>query len=375
MYRDAHPDDLASIGDAAYRFATEGGVYDVVYRSKRDGEYRIIHAYGKHVYKEDGTRLAFVWYTDQGAFVADGKNEKDGILNVLKNQLAERSISIKTGHDYLTGLPSMTYFFELADAGCSKIRNSGRLPVILFTDFDGMKVYNQRYGLEEGDRVLKAFSEEIVDLFSHENCSRFSADHFCIYTDEEKAHEAVKKLIENNSRFDSEKNMPLRIGMYLYEDPSISISGACDRAIDESRIKVFYQAVVRTANGKVCHEFVIVVLDVNDLKKINDTEGHEAGDKCICDACEIICRTFKRSPVYRVGGDEFVVISQDEDYAHSEELVKMIAQHNEEALINGEIIIACGMAKYDKETCVAEVFEAADKRMYENKKYLKTRKG
>jgi diguanylate cyclase (GGDEF)-like protein len=121
-------------------------------------------------------------------------------------------------------------------------------------------------------------------------------------------------------------------------------------------------------------EFAIVVLDVNDLKRINDTEGHEAGDKCICDACEIICRTFKRSPVYRVGGDEFAVISQDEDYARSEELVGLITQHNEEALSNGGLIIACGMAKYDKETSVAEVFEAADRRMYENKKYLKTRK-
>jgi diguanylate cyclase (GGDEF)-like protein len=121
-------------------------------------------------------------------------------------------------------------------------------------------------------------------------------------------------------------------------------------------------------------EFAIAVLDVNDLKRINDTEGHEAGDKCICDACEIICRTFKRSPVYRVGGDEFVVIFQDEDYARSEELVGLITQHNEEALSNGGLIIACGMAKYDKETCVAEVFEVADRKMYENKKYLKTRK-
>ena len=122
-------------------------------------------------------------------------------------------------------------------------------------------------------------------------------------------------------------------------------------------------------------EFAIVVLDVNDLKKINDTEGHEAGDKYICDACEIICRTFKRSPVYRVGGDEFVVISQDEDYARSEELVDIIAKHNGEAVSKGGVIIACGMAKYDKEDCVAEVFEAADKKMYENKKYLKMQKG
>jgi diguanylate cyclase (GGDEF)-like protein len=120
-------------------------------------------------------------------------------------------------------------------------------------------------------------------------------------------------------------------------------------------------------------EFAIIVLDVNNLKHINDTLGHEAGDKCICDACDVICRTFKRSPVYRVGGDEFVVISQDEDYSRTEELVNVIAKHNENAIANGGIIIACGMAKFNADENVISVFNRADKAMYENKSYLKER--
>lgn len=290
MYRDTHPDDLSFIGDAAYRFATEGGEYDVVYRTKKDGEYRIIHANGKHVYKEDGIRLAFVWYTDCGAFNGD---EKDDLLNIFKSKLAANSLNSKMKHDYLTGLPSMTYFFELADAGCAQIRNAGKTPVILYMDFDGMKVYNQRYGLEEGDKLLKSLSNEIINIFSHENCSRFNADHFCIFTDEDKAHKGVEQIIESNSKIEVEKRIPLRIGMYIYEDSNISISGACDRAkiacdsgkknyaskmylfeqkmmnaieqrqyiaenidraISENWIRVYYQAIVRTANGRVCHE-------------------------------------------------------------------------------------------------------------------------
>ena len=121
-------------------------------------------------------------------------------------------------------------------------------------------------------------------------------------------------------------------------------------------------------------EFAIIVLDVNDLKKINDTLGHEAGDKCICDACEVICRTFKRSPVFRVGGDEFVVISQDEDYERTDELVDVIAKHNESAIANGGIVIACGMSKFDGDEDVISVFNRADKFMYENKNYLKEKK-
>jgi diguanylate cyclase (GGDEF)-like protein len=293
MNQDTHPDDLAMIGDAILGFATEDKPYDVLYRFRKNGEYRIIHSYGKHIYKENGVRLAFVWYTDHGPYVDDGRNENGSIVNSLKKELQERSFNIKVGHDYLTGLPSMSYFFELAEAGCREMRKNGKKPVILFMDFNGMKGYNQKYGLEEGDRFIKAFSEQMINQFSHENCSRFTADHFCVFCDEEKAKEGAKKLMEANSASESDRKMPLRVGMYLYEDETISISGACDRAkiacdsgknnyatklyffnqemmtsieekqyvvenidkaIREGWIKVYYQPIIRTASGQVCHE-------------------------------------------------------------------------------------------------------------------------
>ncbi|WP_050008230.1 EAL domain-containing protein [Butyrivibrio sp. WCE2006] len=293
MYHRTHPDDMAVLGDAAYRFATEGGRYDVLYRSKKGNEYRIIHATGRHIYKENGVRLAFVFYMDQGAYIEDGKTSRDIFIGTAKKALEERSHDIRLNHDYLTGLPSMTYFFELAEEGCREIRSKGKTPAILFIDFNGMKVFNQKYGLEEGDRLLKDFSEKIIAMFSHENCCRFSADHFCIYSDEEAAHEGALKLIADDNSEDADRSMPLRIGMYIYDDENISISGACDRAkiacdseknnysdkiylfdnkmmttIEEKRyvvenidkairedwIKVYYQPVIRTTNGKVCHE-------------------------------------------------------------------------------------------------------------------------
>jgi GGDEF domain-containing protein len=75
-----------------------------------------------------------------------------------------------------------------------------------------------------------------------------------------------------------------------------------------------------------------------------------------------------------VGGDEFAVISQGSDYQHIEELVGMIADHNSNALQEGGIVIACGMAKMDGDACVAKVFERADEVMYENKSLLKAAK-
>ena len=118
-------------------------------------------------------------------------------------------------------------------------------------------------------------------------------------------------------------------------------------------------------------EFAVVVLDVNDLKKVNDTEGHKAGDQYLRDACRIVCETFKRSPVFRVGGDEFAVIAQGNDYASIDALVERVRARNAEARRDGGIVIACGMAKYGDETGVAAVFERADRSMYEDKSRLK----
>ena len=121
-------------------------------------------------------------------------------------------------------------------------------------------------------------------------------------------------------------------------------------------------------------EFAIVILDVNDLKKINDTEGHAAGDQYLKDACKIVCTTFSHSPVFRIGGDEFAVIAQGSDYRQIEDLVRQVSAHNAEAMRSGGIVIACGMAKRAGDASVAAVFERADQDMYENKSRLKARK-
>ncbi|MBR6451513.1 MAG: diguanylate cyclase [Lachnospiraceae bacterium] len=118
-------------------------------------------------------------------------------------------------------------------------------------------------------------------------------------------------------------------------------------------------------------KFAIVILDVNDLKRINDTAGHQAGDHYICDACSIICDTFKKSPVFRVGGDEFAVIVRGSDYKRLDELVYRLRLHNNNALRDGGIVIACGRSVFDDDENVAAVFDRADREMYENKKELK----
>ena len=120
-------------------------------------------------------------------------------------------------------------------------------------------------------------------------------------------------------------------------------------------------------------DFAIVILDVNDLKKVNDTAGHKAGDQYLREACRVICGIFKRSPIFRIGGDEFVAVIQGADYECLEELIGKMKDHNRKAIQTGGIVIACGVSKYDGDSGVALVFDRADQNMYKNKSDLKDR--
>ena len=117
--------------------------------------------------------------------------------------------------------------------------------------------------------------------------------------------------------------------------------------------------------------FAVVVLDVNDLKKVNDTSGHQVGDQYLREACRMICQTFKHSPVFRVGGDEFAVIAQGHDYEHIDQLIRGIEELNRESTRPGGAVVACGMARFTDDTSVASVFRRADMDMYANKQRLK----
>ena len=124
-------------------------------------------------------------------------------------------------------------------------------------------------------------------------------------------------------------------------------------------------------------EFMIVICDVNGLKSINDNIGHDEGNKLLVNACRLICRTFKRSPVFRIGGDEFVAILRNDDYANRETLIgglmeRMTAENYDPMDVNN-VSFAIGAVDFDPsiDTCCADVFKRADAVMYEHKKSIK----
>lgn len=127
--------------------------------------------------------------------------------------------------------------------------------------------------------------------------------------------------------------------------------------------------------GDIDPVFGVVMCDINDLKQINDTRGHSFGDEAIQKACRMICDIFEESSVYRIGGDEFVVILTGNDFTNRESLLATLKKESE---TNGRFrtgpVVACGMAKYNPgvDRNFHEVYNRADGRMYANKNELKS---
>ena len=134
------------------------------------------------------------------------------------------------------------------------------------------------------------------------------------------------------------------------------------------------QEINRGIESGGAEKFAVVVCDVNGLKKINDTLGHKAGDEYIRKAFEMICDIFQHSPVYRVGGDEFVVVLKGRDFIIRKELLLALHDRSVANIGSGGVVVSGGLSDYregeDKD--YHEVFERADGQMYEEKQLLKS---
>ncbi|MGN0301503.1 MAG: diguanylate cyclase [Anaerotardibacter sp.] len=118
--------------------------------------------------------------------------------------------------------------------------------------------------------------------------------------------------------------------------------------------------------------FGVVVCDINNLKETNDLLGHQEGDEVIRKAAKTICDIFSHSPVYRVGGDEFVAFLQGRDYDFRNDLVEKLRLISRENRITGEVVIACGLSDYMEGDVSLEAVQArADADMYRDKRLLK----
>ena len=122
--------------------------------------------------------------------------------------------------------------------------------------------------------------------------------------------------------------------------------------------------------------FAIVMVDLNYLKRINDNFGHDRGNLYIKNLYAVLRQVFQGDKIFRIGGDEFVVILRDIEKVH--DLVKTVKQKMELSTKNSSlepwdrVSAAVGICVYDpaKHHETNDVFKEADRDMYRDKKRM-----
>ena len=216
------------------------------------------------------------------------------IMQCIKDEQMEnvnRYLTKVSVRDNLTGISNVNYFSNAADKmlADSNIVRSGKL--FLFFDIANFKSYNNKFGYEKGNELLKAFAGKLITEFSGDLTARFSDDHFVVFTSRGDLRVKVLKLRADLLQMGEGVNLELKCGAYCPEEEGIDAMVACDRAryacnsikkrygefyyeydsklAEKSRIqqyvvnnidaalgadfiKVYYQPVVSTATGGLC---------------------------------------------------------------------------------------------------------------------------
>lgn len=155
-------------------------------------------------------------------------------------------------------------------------------------------------------------------------------------------------------------------------------------ALTKVKSRTSYETLLKSVNAKLSEDllsntsFAIAMFDINNLKDINDAYGHDAGDEYIINCCRYICNHFTHSPIYRIGGDEFLAFLQEKDYEDREALIRkfragMNAFNDESIPPVQRVSVASGIGCFElnSDSKMDDVVKRADKKMYENKMMIK----
>lgn len=153
------------------------------------------------------------------------------------------------------------------------------------------------------------------------------------------------------------------------------LTGVCSRISFERKVQEINNQIKKNGENLV---FCLCECDLNNLKVVNDSFGHDVGDNYIKNCCKSISNIFNGCPLYRIGGDEFVIILEGESVKNYEQIKKIIrnfcmAEAAKKVDLFEKQFFAAGFAKYNKDIdkSLSDVLKRADIDMYANKKMLK----
>ena len=282
QFERVHPDDVGNVSRVSRGFIERTCDYDVLFRSLHPDGYHFIHAVGKWLTMPDGTELALLTYND----VTDSK---DTILKIAENYHIFQKDRFYT--DPLTGLPNINYFREFADERAHALRVSGKTPMLLYSDVNSMRYYNNQYGFSQGDELLRLIVRELKAAFPGALIMRGAEVHFILldaFDSREAVTDRINAVNDRIRRNALGNTTGIQVGICVYEgemDTEAAFDHArnalkqimndlnetdhfyshsddanywaqryilenFDRALSEGWIKIYYQGITRLETGK-----------------------------------------------------------------------------------------------------------------------------
>ncbi|MCR4591500.1 MAG: GGDEF domain-containing protein [Lachnospiraceae bacterium] len=197
-----------------------------------------------------------------------------------------------------------------------------------------------------------------------------------------KTHDEISELLSSMKKMETDMNSNINTLIDTKVTLKESQELAKKDALTGVRNKTAYDYEVKKLEQDLAdgfNEFGLAMVDLNFLKRTNDTYGHEKGNISIRRLCMLVCEVFEHSPVFRIGGDEFVVILKNRDFRNIDSLIEdfngRLTKYQEDSTLNPweQISAAIGYSKFDKsvDKTVEDVFKKADKAMYDRKIAIK----
>lgn len=277
-----HPDDVGRVAHVSVEFANHRSEYDLVFRTRHEDGYHVIHAIGKWQTMPDGTELALLTYSDLTANL-------DAMSGTMEDYHLFRKDQFFT--DPLTGLPNLNYMNQFADERVHALRVGGKRPVLIYADVMGMHYYNGQYGYQKGNEFLRHIAETLREAFPEALVVRGQDDHFILIDafDERRRLEENIALANDAIRRGAEgSTVGIKTGVCIYEEGMRTIEAldharnalkwigndlnricnfytfmdedqlwnqryvieSFDQAMAEGWIKVYYQGISRVETGK-----------------------------------------------------------------------------------------------------------------------------
>lgn len=172
-----------------------------------------------------------------------------------------------------------------------------------------------------------------------------------------------------------------RYERYVFAESAVQLADSNAKIAELQRKYAYYDQMTGLQNRRAYSEkvkelsdpmpagYVVVMIDCNGLKRVNDTFGHVAGDECITGVADCLVRTFSGvETVYRLGGDEFCVVLKSTCEAvriKLEEFERLCAEWKGQYA--DKISASYGIASTDEFSDFETVLRTSDRRMYEFK--------